>query len=57
MFYRGLRGIRARLRLQTGANSEAAILPVENTAFIRSEYELGVDELLVSEKTPIGGQK
>ena len=57
MFYRGLRGISARLRLQAGANSEAAILPVENTAFIRSEYELGVDELLVGEKTPIGGQK
>ena len=57
MFYRGLRGIRARLRLQTGANSEAAILPVENTAFIRSEYELEVGELLVGEKRSIGGQK
>ncbi len=43
MFYRGLRGISARLRLQAGTNSEAAILPVENTALIRSEYELEED--------------
>jgi len=57
VFYRGLRGISARLRLQAGTNSDAAILPVENAAFIRSEYELGRGELLVTEKSSIGGQK
>ena len=30
---------------------------MENSAIIRSEYELAVDELLVGGKTSIGGQK
>ena len=30
---------------------------MENTAFIRSDYELDIDELLVGEKISIGGQK
>ena len=32
-------------------------MPVENTAFIRSDYDLELGELLVGEKTSIGGQK
>ncbi len=47
----------ARLRLQAGANSDAAILLVENAAFKCSEYKLQLGELLVTEKSSIGGQK
>lgn len=57
MFYRGLRGISARLRLQAGQNSDAAILAVENAAFKCSEYKLQLGELLVPQKSSIGGQK
>ena len=57
MFYRGLRGISARLRLQAGTNSDAAILAVENAAFKCSEYKLQLGELLVAQKSSIGGQK